>query len=119
MKAARGKFGIEVWPGAGNVKDRVEILEFTDLELEDEGGFPVNSPDYQVLDQSFNHNWKNLKGGLNAKFQKRKPSRRTNGGFVIEHIRNAIDVQRRVMLEILEKQRSPNTFLSSKFQHVM
>ena len=56
----------------------------------------------------------NLKGGLNAKFQKRKPSRRTNGGFVndvlssweemkIEHIRNAIDAQRGVMLEIIEK----------------
>ena len=38
--------------------------------------------DCQVLDQSVNHAWKNLKGGLNAKFQKQKPSRRTNGGFV-------------------------------------
>ena len=56
-----------------------------------------------------------MKEGLNAKFQKRKPSRRTNGGFVndvlssreemkIEHIRNAIDAQRGVMLEIIEKQ---------------
>ena len=43
--------------------------------------------------------------GLNEKFQKRKPSRRTNGGFVndvhsswaemkIEHVRNAIDTQK-------------------------
>ena len=50
-----------------------------------------------------------MKGGLDAKFQKRKPSLRTNGGFVndvlssweemkIEHIRNAIDVQRGVLL---------------------
>ena len=65
-----------------------------------------------------------LEGGLNAKFQKRKPSRRTNGGFVndvlssweemkIEHIRNAIDTQRGVMLEIIEKQGGPTTFLSS------
>ena len=74
------------------------------------------SPDYQVLDQSVNHKWKNLKGGLNAKFQKWKPiSRRTHGGFVndvlsgwnevkIEHIRNTIDAQRSVMLEIIGKQ---------------
>ena len=57
----------------------------------------------------------NLKGGLNAKFQKWKPSRRTNGVFVndvlsswekmkIEHIQNAIDAQRGFMLEIIEKQ---------------
>ena len=55
--------------------------------------------------------------GLNEKFQKRKPSRRTNGGFVndvhsswdemkTEHIRNAIDTQRGVMLQMLEKQGS-------------
>ena len=65
-----------------------------------------------------------LKGGLNEKFQKRKPSRRTNGGFVndvlssweemkIEHIRNAIDTQKEVMLEIIEKQGGSTTFLSS------
>ena len=111
FQAAGGKI---VWPEDGKVKDRTEIVEFTGLELEDEGGFPVNSPYCQVnLDQSVNHTWKNLKGGLNAKFQKRKPSRRTNGGFVndvlsswegmkIEHIRNAIDAQRDVMLEIIE-----------------
>ena len=67
------------------------------------------------MDHSVNHTWENLKGGLNAKFQKRKPSRRTNGGFVndvlssweemeMEHTRNAIDAQRGVMLEIIEKQ---------------
>ncbi len=48
VEAAWGKFGIEVWPGAGKVKDRTEIVEFTGLELEHEGGFPVNSPDCQV-----------------------------------------------------------------------
>ena len=31
----------------------------------------------------------------------------------IEHIRNAIDAQRGVMLEIIEKQGGPTTFLSS------
>ena len=54
-------------------------------------------------------------GGLNAKFKKRKPSRQTNGGFLndlhsswdemkVEHIRNATDIQKHVMLEIIEKQ---------------
>ena len=66
----------------------------------------------------------NMKGGLNAKFQKRKPSRRKNGGFVndvrfsweemkIKHIRNAIDAQRGVMLEIIEKQGGPTTIFNS------
>ena len=115
VKAAWRKFGIEVRPGAGKVNDRAVIVEFTDLELKDEGGFPVNSHDCHVLDQSVNNIWKNLKGGLNVKFQKWKPSRRTNGGFVndvlsgwnemkIEHIRNTIDAQRSVMLEIIGKQ---------------
>ena len=83
------------------MKDRTTISEFTDLEQEDQGGFPVNSPDCMILDQSANNTWKNLTGGLNEKFQKRKPIRKTNGGFVndvlfsweemkIEHIRNAI-----------------------------
>ena len=48
VKAACGKFSIEVWPGAGKVKDRTEIVEFTGLELEDEGRFLENSPDCQV-----------------------------------------------------------------------
>ena len=65
------------------VADRKDIVEKTDLDLEDLGGFPVNSPDCMVLDQSVNNTWKNLKyGGLNEKFQARKPSRRTNGGFI-------------------------------------
>ena len=78
VKAAWRKFGIEVWPGAGKVKDRTEIVEFIGLELQDEGWLPVNSHDCQVLDQFVSHTWKNLKGELNAKFQKRKPSGRTN-----------------------------------------
>ena len=106
------------------VKDRTTISEFTSLPEKDLGGFPVNSPDCMVLDQSVNNTWKNVKGGWNEKFQKRKPSRRTNGGFVndvlsswremkIEHIRNAIDTQKHVMLEIIEKQGGPTSFLSS------
>ena len=106
------------------MKDRTTITDFTELEQEDQGGFPVNSPDCMVLDQSVNHTWKNLKGGLNEKFQKRKLSPRTNGGFVndvfssweemkIEHIQNAIDIQKEAVLEIIEKQGRPTTFLSS------
>ena len=109
------------------MKDRTTISDFTDLEQEDQGGFPVNSPDCQVLDQSVNNTWKNLKGGLNEKFQKRKPSRRTNGGFVndvysswqemkIEHIRNAIDTQKHVMLEIIEKQGGQLRFSAQMLQ---
>ena len=107
------------------VADRKSIVEKTDLEEEDLGGFPVNSPDCMVLDQSINNTWKNLKyGGLNEKFQKRKPSRQTDGGFIndvysswdemkIQHIRNAIDAQRKVMLQIIEKNGGPTTFLAS------
>ena len=106
------------------MKDRTTITDLTDLTQEDQGGFPVNSPDCMVLDQFVNHTWKNLKGGLNDKFQKRKPSRRTDGGFVndvvsswaemkIEHIQNAIDAQKEVMLEVIEKQGGPTSFLSS------
>ena len=107
------------------VGDRKSIVEETDLGEEDLGGFPVNSPDCMVLDQSINNTWKNLKyGGLNEKFQKRKPSRRTNGGFIndvhsswsemkIDHIQNAIDAQRNVMFQIIEKKGGPTTFLAS------
>ena len=69
----------------------------------------MNSPNCMVLDQSVNHTWKNLKGGLNEKFQKRKLSPRTNGGFgndvlssweemKIEHIQNTIDMMPKVRL---------------------
>ena len=84
----------------------------------------MNSPDCMVLDQSVNHTWENLKDWLNEKFQKRKSSRRANGGFVndvvlsweemkIKHIRNTIDIQKEVMFEIIEKQGGPTTCLSS------
>ena len=47
-EGSMGEMRIEVWTRAGKVKDQTEIVEFTGLELEDEGGFPVNSPDCQV-----------------------------------------------------------------------
>ena len=43
MKAAWGKFGIEVWSGAGKVKDRTEIVELNGVELEDDRRFSVNT----------------------------------------------------------------------------
>ena len=63
-------------------------------------------------------------GDLNEKFPKRKLSRRTSGGFIndvhsswdemkIDHIRNVIDAQRDVMLQIIEKKGGPTTFLAS------
>ena len=107
------------------VADRESIVENTNLEEEDLGGFPVNSPDCMVFTQSIKNTWKSLKyGGLNEKFQKRKPSRQTNGGFIndvysswdemkIQHIRSAIDAQRKFMLQIIEKNGGPTTFLAS------
>ena len=82
VRDAWAKFGIKVWPGAGIVGDRKLISEFTGQETEKLGGFPVNSPDCMINDQSVNNSWKNLAGGLYSTFQKRKPSRRAVGGFI-------------------------------------
>ena len=38
------EFGIDVWPEAGMVADRKSIVEKTDLEEEDLGGFPSIAP---------------------------------------------------------------------------
>ena len=54
------------------MKDRTTITDFTDLDQDDQGGFPVNNPNCMVLDQPINHTWKNLKGVLKEKFKKRK-----------------------------------------------
>ena len=99
-----GEFDIKVWPGAGVVGDRKLIPDFTGKDEEDLGGFPVNSPDCMVLDQSVNNTWKNNPGGLYSTFGERKPSRKTNGGFINDMkttwdnlsqaaIQNAIDIQ--------------------------
>ena len=64
VQDAWAKFGIKVWPGAGYVSDRKLISEFTGEDKAKLGGFPVNSPDCMVNDQSVNNSWKNLLGGL-------------------------------------------------------
>ena len=51
---AWAKFDIKVWPGAGKVKDRTLIADFTGESADKLGGFPVNSPDCTVQDQSVN-----------------------------------------------------------------
>ena len=118
------KFGIKVLPGAGKVKDRTLIAEFTGEDAEDLGGFPVNSPDCMVQDQSVNNTWKNLVGGLYDTFNKRKPSRQTLGGFMNdiqasfenlsqEKIQNAIDIQPKVMEAIIAADGGHTTDMSN------
>ena len=84
VRDAWAKFDIKVWPGTGCVSDRTLISEFTGEDAEKLGGFPVNSSDCMDNDQSVNNSWKNLLGGLYNTFNKRKPSRKTNGGFINE-----------------------------------
>ena len=106
------KFGIIVRLGGGNVKDRTRISDFTGESADKLGGFPVNSPDCMVQNESVNNTWKNLVRGLYDKFNKRKPSRQTMGGFYSDinspfdnlsqkKIRNAIDIQPKVMGAII------------------
>ena len=64
------------------VGDSTQISEFTGKETSELGGFPVNFPDCMTNNQSVNNTWKNLVGGLYDTFRKRKPSRRTTGGFI-------------------------------------
>ena len=88
------------------------ISEFTGESAEKLGGFPVNSPDCMTNDQSVNNSWKNLAGGLYDTFNKRKPSRKTNSGFINnikssfenlsqEKIQAAIDLQLKIMEAII------------------
>ena len=124
VRDAWGKFGLKVWPGAGIVGDRKCISEFTGKDAADLGGFPVNSPDCMPNDQSVNNTWKNLTGGLYDTFNKRKPSRKTTGGFINditssfealsqEKIRNAIDLQPKVMQAIIEADGGHTTYMSN------
>ena len=62
---AWAKFGIKVWSGAGKVKGRTLIAEFTGEDPEDLGSFPLNSPYCMIQNQSVNNIWKNLVGSLN------------------------------------------------------
>ena len=108
VRDAWARFGIKVWPMAGVGGDRTLISELTGESAENLGGFPVNSPDCMTNDQSVNNSWKNLAGGLYDTSNKRKPSRKTNGGFINnikssfenlsqEKIQAAIDLQPKIM----------------------
>ena len=115
-----------MWPRAGKVKDRTLIAEFTGEDAEDLGGFPVNSPDCMVQDQSVNNTWKNLVGGSYDTFNKRKASRQTMGGFnndiqatfedlSQEKIQNAIDIQPKVMEAIIAADGGHTNYMSNGF----
>ena len=102
------EYDIKVWPGAGQVYDRTLISDFTGEDAEKLGGYPVNSPDAMIQDQSVNNTWKNLVGGLYETFNRWKPSRQMMGGFMNdirssfenlspEKIQNAIDIQQKIM----------------------
>ena len=78
-----------------------------------EGGYPIDRPELNILDQSVHHFWKNLKDGFYDRWQNRRKDRRTPGGFIndavkswfdmdVKHIRNAINKQRELHLQALE-----------------
>ena len=99
VKEAWARWGIELWPAGGkSAWDRAI------------GGYPVDHPELNPLDQSVHASWKTRRGGLYDRWRSRKKSRRTPGGFYNEvtnswsdmplHlIRNAIDVQRDIIRE--------------------
>ena len=112
-----------MWPGAGFVGDQTLISQFTGEGEVKLGGFPVNSPDCMVNDQSENNSWKNLLGELYDTFNRRKPSRKTNGGFINdikssfenlsqEKIRNAIDLQPKIMEAIVAANGGHTNYMS-------
>ena len=83
----------------------------------------MNSPDCMVNDQSVNNTWKNLIGGLYDTFNKRKPSRQTNGRFINdinssfenlsqEKIQNAIDLQPKIMQAIIKANGGHTNYMS-------
>ena len=84
----------------------------------------MNSPDCMTNDQSVSNVWENLVGGLNDAFRKRKSSRRRTGGFINDvnssfenlsqdKIRNAIDLQPKVMQAIVEANGGHTKYMSS------
>ena len=88
------------------------ISEFTGEAAEKLGGFPVNSPDCMTNDQSVKNSLKNLAGGVYDTFNKRKPSRKTNSGFINnikssfenlsqEKIQAVINLQQKIMETII------------------
>merc|ERR1719473_886070 len=110
-ESAFAEFGIKLHPGAGQVTNTAV------------GGFPVDRPDLQPLDQSVHANWKTRKGGFYSKWNERPPSRQTPGGFVKlakksffdmpkKMIQNAIDTQREVHKECYKLRGGPTSFLN-------
>ena len=86
----------------------------------------MNSPDCMVLDQSVNNTWKNNPGGLYSTFGERKPSRKTNGGFINDMkttwdnlsqaaIQNAIDLQPKIMQAIIAAEGGRTSYMNSGF----
>ena len=111
-------------PGSGKVKDRTLIAEYTGEDADDLADFPVNSLDCMVQDQSVNNSWKNLAGGLYDKFNNRKPSRQSMGGFMKdiqssfenlshEKIQSAIDIQPKFMKAIIAADGSHTIYMSN------
>ena len=99
--------------GAGKVKDRTLIVEFTNENVEEIDGFPVNSLDCMVQDQSVNNTRRNLVGSLCNTFNKGKPSRQTMDGFIHdtqpsfqnliqERIQDETYIQQKVMEAIID-----------------
>ena len=95
------EFGIQLWPGAGCVTNKAI------------GGFPVDRPALNPLDQSIHAAWKTHRGhgSLYELWNARKPSRRREGGFMndldkswenlpMRKIRAAIDCQRKIIREM-------------------
>ena len=79
------KFDINVLAGAGQVKDRTRIADFTGESEDKIGGFPFNPMnlfDWMVQYQSVGNTWKNLVGGLYDTFNKPKSSRKTMEDFI-------------------------------------
>ena len=78
------KFGINVWPDAGQVNDRTCIADFTGESADKLNGFSVNpviSSDCMVQDQSANNTWKNLVGGLYRHIQQARIFSENYEGF--------------------------------------
>ena len=112
------KSDINVWPGAGQVKDRTRTADITFESADKLGDFsvnPVNSPDCMIQDQIVNNTWNNIVGGLYNTFDKRKPYRKLTENYGVfytdiissfenlsqEKIRSAIDIPPKIMETII------------------
>ena len=104
----------QTYPLCSNFRAAPKILHFKKQRPNLGAMAPKNKHcDCMTNDQSVNNTWKNLVGGLYNTFRKRKPSRRTTGGFINDvkssfenlsqsKIRNAIDLQPKVIQAIVE-----------------